>query len=706
MAIDITQFHQVFLEESAEHLASMESLLLAIDLAEPDSEAVNAIFRAAHSIKGSASTFGFQEMAELTHEAEALLDRVRKHETRLNEDMLQALLEAGDVLKTLLAAHVGQGAGDIDGKNRLCARLRALAAHDAAPATPQHDYDVRFVVDTPDVDVVMENLLAELGKLGRVEVLDWPSVDDGDPSCRLRIAAADEGAIAELIEFVARDGSVVIAPLADFMTEVLEEGYGFFVDLPKLTASNGVAADDVAGDVTDDAFGLFDTAVPTPLSAHEEKAYGFFDVAPLAVSEPLVEAPALAPHFEHAASVEAARPAARTATDASIRVGIERVDQLVNLVGELVITQAMLTQAAARVDPVIHEKLLMGLAQLERNTRDLQESVMAIRMVPISAVFGRFPRLVHDISHKLGKEVELKLSGENTELDKGLVERLTDPLTHLVRNSLDHGIESPERRAAAGKPPCGVITLSAYHRGGNIVIEIGDDGGGLDRARILAKGRERGMAVSEAMSDQEVWAMIFEAGFSTADKVTDVSGRGVGMDVVKRNIAALGGRIEIESMHGIGTRMTVRMPLTLAILDGMSVETGDETYIVPLSYVVESLRPEPAMVKTMGRSRRVLQVRGEYLPVVSLADLFGIRPRATRIEQGIAVVVESDGVKIALQVDGLLGQQQVVIKSLEANYRRVPGVSGATILGDGHVGLILDVPALVDMGRAAQSEAA
>ncbi|KAB2930124.1 MAG: chemotaxis protein CheA, partial [Rhodocyclaceae bacterium] len=392
--------------------------------------------------------------------------------------------------------------------------------------------------------------------------------------------------------------------------------------------------------------------------------------------------------------------------DTSIRVGIERVDQLVNLVGELVITQAMLTQTASKVDPVTHERLLAGLAQLERNTRDLQESVMAIRMVPISVVFGRFPRVVRDISQKLGKQVELKLNGEGTELDKGLIEKLADPLTHLVRNSLDHGIETPEARAAAGKPAQGTITLSASHRSGSIVIEVGDDGAGLNRGRILAKARERGLAVSDAMSDQEVWQLIFEAGFSTAEQVTDVSGRGVGMDVVKKNIAALGGRVDIESMTGVGTRMTVRLPLTLAILDGMSVQVGEETFILPLNTVIESVQPERSMLRTLGRTRQLLQVRGEYLPVVGLAEVFGLRGRAAQPEQGIVVVVESEGTQAALLVDALVGQQQVVIKSLEANYRRVPGVSGATILGDGHVAMILDVASLVDMGRKALPEAA
>jgi len=400
------------------------------------------------------------------------------------------------------------------------------------------------------------------------------------------------------------------------------------------------------------------------------------------------------------------KPAAKAAADTSIRVGVERVDQLINLVGELVITQAMLAQAAADVDPVRFERLMHGLGQLERNTRDLQESVMSIRMMPISVVFGRFPRVVRDLSQKLGKQVELKTVGESTELDKGLIERISDPLNHLVRNSLDHGVEMPEQRLAAGKDPCGTVTLKAYQQSGNVVIEVADDGAGLNRDKILAKARERGLPVSDGMSDNEVWMLIFEAGFSTAEHVTEVSGRGVGMDVVKRNIAALSGRIEIESVLGVGTRITVRLPLTLAILDGMSVAVGRETYIIPLGYVVESLQPTRDMVKSVSGVERLLHVRGEYLPLVTLYEVFNIPDTTRQLTAGIVVVIESNGVKAALFVDALVGQHQVVIKSLEANYRRVPGVSGATIMGDGHVALILDVAALVDMAKGALPAAA
>jgi len=379
----------------------------------------------------------------------------------------------------------------------------------------------------------------------------------------------------------------------------------------------------------------------------------------------------------------------------SIRVSIEKVDQMINLVGELVITQAMLAQTASQFDPVLFEKLHSGMSQLERNTRDLQESVMSIRMMPISFVFSRYPRVVRDLASKLNKRVELKTVGENTELDKGLIEKIADPLTHLVRNSLDHGIEVPEKRLAAGKPAHGTITLRAFHQGGSIVIEVNDDGAGLNRGKILAKARERGLPVHDGMTDQEVWLLIFEAGFSTAEKVTDVSGRGVGMDVVKRNILGMGGRIEIESVFGEGTRISIRLPLTLAILDGLSIAVGDQMFIVPLNYIVESLQPRAADIKTVSGHGRVVQVRGEYLPVIALHEIFNLRPNVTSVHEGILVILEAEGHKAALFVDDLVGQHQVVIKSLESNYRRVQGVSGATIMGDGKVALILDTAALV-----------
>ncbi|HEY9397165.1 MAG TPA: chemotaxis protein CheW, partial [Burkholderiales bacterium] len=436
-----------------------------------------------------------------------------------------------------------------------------------------------------------------------------------------------------------------------------------------------------------------------------DEGYGFFPAAPA------VAAASVQPHGRRASDQPATEPVrtGRRDTDktvqnahgdnASIRVSIEKVDQLINQVGELVITQAMLAQSVSQLDPLLYQNVLAGMTDLERNTRDLQESVMSIRMMPIGFVFKRFPRMVRDLAAKLGKQVQLNTEGEATELDKGLVEKIADPLTHLIRNSVDHGIEMPDARTAAGKPAQGSVTLRAAHQGGSILIEVIDDGKGLDRAKILAKARERGLAVHDAMTDAEVWMLVFEAGFSTADAITDVSGRGVGMDVVKRNITELGGTVEIESASGFGTRTMVRLPLTLAIIDGMSVGVGDDVYIIPLATVVESLQVSNRAVRSVVGGGYVVEVRDEYLPVVSLYDIFPGGARNPDAREGIMLVVESEGVKNAFLVDELLGQQQVVVKSLEANYRRVPGVSGATILGDGGVALILDVPTLVRMSR-------
>ncbi|MES2562544.1 MAG: chemotaxis protein CheW, partial [Pseudomonadota bacterium] len=462
-----------------------------------------------------------------------------------------------------------------------------------------------------------------------------------------------------------------------------------------------------------------ETPAPAPEPA-ADSGYGFFDAipTPTAEGEPAaaaseakpVEGAGAPPKLE---SVETPR---RRATDkpgataqaesSTIRVDVDKVDMLINLVGELVITQAMLAQNTANIDPVAHENLLNGLVQLERNTRDLQESVMSIRMMPMSFVFSRFPRVVRDTAGKLGKQVELKTEGESTELDKSLIEKLTDPLTHLVRNSLDHGIEAPDTRIAAGKSAHGTLTLRAFQQGGNIYVEVKDDGAGLNREKILAKAREKGMNVSDTMSDQDVYALIFEAGFSTAEKVTDVSGRGVGMDVVRRNIREMGGSVEIDSSAGRGTRITIRLPLTLAILDGLSVSVGGETFIIPLTHISESLQPNAADIKTVSGHGLTVHVRGDYLPVIALHEVFGIKPHVTELEKGIMVILESERVRSALFVDALLGEHQVVIKSLETNYRRVPGVAGATIMGDGRVALILDAAALPALAQGRLLEAA
>ncbi len=780
MAIDMSQFYQVFFDESAEHLAAMEGLLLDLDIENPDPEQLNAIFRAAHSIKGSAGTFGFTDLAETTHILENLLDRIRKQELGLRAEMVDAFLQSGDILRDMLEAHQGRGEVDAAAVEAICTRLRQLstdkpvAAPSAAASAPlsaapaakpgARVFDIQFVpTEVSARGEGVKNLLAELRSLGELEILSQP--DDGVHNVgywqlRLRGECGQE-AFADQIDFVADNGAWRVlenqpageagdgafgffddspgAPEADAAygffapletpeepsppaANAEDDGYGFFEPLPVAAEPGDVTASAEDGD----GYGFFEPlpAAPTepPVVVEEGDGFGFFEplpeVAPPAPSpeEPAVEriaepaAPVAVaapekPAAEPRARAAKAAPAAAAGGDSSIRVSVEKVDQLINLVGELVITQAMLLQTAGQMQENAPERLVNGLAQLERNTRDLQESVMSIRMLPISFVFSRFPRVVRDLSGKLGKQVELKTSGETTELDKGLIERIADPLTHLIRNSLDHGIELPEKRIAAGKNPVGTITLKAYHQGGNIVIEVGDDGGGLPRNKILAKARERGLQVSDQMTDQEVFNLIFEAGFSTAEQVTDVSGRGVGMDVVRRNIQSMGGRVEIDSMLGVGTRMTVRLPLTLAILDGMSIAVGDQTYILPLSYVIESFQPQAGDIKTLSNQARVIQVRGEYLPVVALHEVFNIKQRAGDFTQGIMVVIDADGIKAALYVDALVGQHQVVIKSLEANYRRVQGISGATIMGDGHVALILDVSAIAGMAKSSVQKA-
>jgi two-component system chemotaxis sensor kinase CheA len=796
--IDMTQFYQVFFEESEEHLAAMEALLLELDIEHPDPEQLNAIFRAAHSIKGSSGTFGFTDLTDVTHILESLLDRLRKNEIPLRADMVDAFLEAGDVLKTLLAGHRGDGGADPQTVETVCARLKSLAENraDSAPAVAgaaqqtsgaaavapvalgkdgRRCYDIEFVPTAHAAAdaAIIHGLLEELRGFGELQIITRPDpAGDGAGYWHLRLRTVQSAErFGESIDFIAeQDAWRVHEVLVESMEDaggafgffesaagspVVDDRFGLFADAPGAPtqaapgASVGgegeaygffeplvaavVAPTAFTSDLQDgEGFGFFAPLeqIPVPAvaalrAAHPEdgEGFGFFEPLPERPVEPASAAPAsVQPKPEPAAeappsplpaetapaTVARARstPSTAVAETSSIRVGVEKVDQLINLVGELVITQAMLLQCAEQMHGSVPERLVQGLGQLERNTRDLQESVMSIRMLPISFVFSRFPRVVRDLSAKLGKLVELKMSGETTELDKGLIEKIADPLTHLIRNSLDHGIEMPDKRTAAGKNPTGTITLRAAHQGGNIVIEVGDDGGGLSRPKILAKARERGFQVSDQMTDVEVWMLIFEAGFSTAEVVTDVSGRGVGMDVVRRNIQAMGGRVEIESMTGVGTRMTVRLPLTLAILDGMSVAVGSQTYILPLSYVIESVQPDLRDVKTLSNQARVIRVRGEYLPVIVLHEIFGIKPASANLTQGIMVILDADGMRAALFVDALIGQHQVVIKSLENNFRRVAGISGATIMGDGHVALILDISALAAMAKSAQLAAA
>ncbi|MHB1077425.1 chemotaxis protein CheA [Thiobacillus sp.] len=681
MTIDMSQFYQVFFDEADELLAEMEKLLLALDVSAPDSEDLNAIFRAAHSIKGGAATFAFTDITEVTHMLESLLDRIRKGEMALTPEHVDAFLVAKDVLTMQMDGHHHGSSVDQTAVDSVCQRLKALSQGIVADATAA-------APGAPAVAAAPEPVAAP--------------VVDADGHCRFRI---------ELPDVPQRDVDALAAELGLLGTieqETLDDKRAVFILTTGESQDNIVAIcsfvldpDDLK--ITYDAAPAAASAGAAPGTPAEDPGYGIFEPE---------KSPAAAPHVA-AAAVDAAVPAGevknygRRATDkegasqesSSIRVSVEKVDQLINLVGELVITQAMIEQRIAALDPLHHERLLNSAGQLARNTRDLQEAVMSIRMMPMDYVFSRFPRMVRDLAAKLGKKVEFVTRGAATELDKGLIERIVDPLTHLVRNSVDHGIEMPDKRKVSGKAEAGKLVLSAAHQGGNIVIEVSDDGGGLNRDRILAKAKSQGLPVSDTMPDADVWQLIFAPGFSTAEVVTDVSGRGVGMDVVKRNITAMGGTVDIRSVPGTGTTIAISLPLTLAILDGMSVKVGEEIYILPLGYVIESLQPAAVDVKEVAGQGKVVKVREEYLPLIPLYQIFAIDPRFEDPSQGIIVILESDGKKAALLVDSLVGQQQVVVKNLESNFRKVAGISGATILGDGGVSLILDVSALLRSSR-------
>ncbi len=694
--IDLSQFYQVFFEEAGENLETMEHMLLAVDITAADDEELNAIFRCAHSVKGGAATFGFNDVAELTHQMETLLDKLRRHELTPTAGMVDVLLKAGDALKAQLGRHQGSGAGPVDTRELLVAITVLVAGRAPAPAPvaarpaaapamaaatavdagglPDGTRSLELTVG-PLEDMALADSLVDLFKeitgLGTIEPLDGGKPADGMRRFKVVTVTSDSDLLDLFTFHVARE-QVQLAPLT--------QGYGFHEGAP------GAPAEAAAGDP---GYGFFDNAPGSPVDGQALLAAQPDGEAPLTAAPAAPARPALAKAEKAAAAPESS----------TLRVSVEKVDQLINLVGELVITQAMLAQNGKDVDAALYQQMASGLADLERNTRDLQEAVMSIRMIPMSLVFNRFPRMLRDLASKLGKKVELVTQGESTELDKGLVEKITDPLTHLVRNSCDHGIEMPAERLARGKPEQGTITLIATHQGGSIVIEVRDDGKGLNRAKLLSKARERGLDAPDSMTDQEVYSLIFAPGFSTADQVTDVSGRGVGMDVVKKNITALGGTTEIDSAEGYGMTVRVRLPLTLAIMDGMSVGVGEECYILPLSSVVESFQVQPGMIKTIGGTGRVVEVRDEYMPVVDLERVFEVPRFDFEHVSNIMVVVEAEGGRVALLVDELLGQQQVVVKNLESNYRKVDDVSGATIMGDGRVALILDVGSLVRRSR-------
>ena len=702
MTIDMSQFYQVFFDEAEELLAEKEKLLLAVDITAPDSEDLNAIFRAAHSIKGGAATFGFNDITEVTHMLESLLDRIRKGEMALTAEHVDAFLAAKDILKMQMDGHRNGASVDQEAVNSVCQRLHALSHDSGSPASVAAAPALHPKSPEPEAAPVPTMPAATTLRSIRIELPEVPQSD-------VVALAAELGLLGEISQAALDDKRFVFTLVTAEKIDDIVAICSFVLDPDDLKISELPTSEPAQSDSAESAAVQQDTTVA---QASTEPGYGFFEPMKSEIEKREMAAAAQAA-LQPGAQAEADANAAdgkqfnRRATDklpsaqesSSIRVGIEKVDQLINLVGELVITQAMIEQRTGSLDPIAHERLLNSVGQLTRNTRDLQEAVMSIRMMPMDYVFSRFPRMVRDLATKLGKKVEFVTRGAATELDKGLIERIVDPLTHLVRNSVDHGIEMPDARHAAGKNEAGKLTLSAAHQGGNIVIEVSDDGGGLNRERILAKAKQQGLPVSDSMSDSEVWLLIFAPGFSTAEVVTDVSGRGVGMDVVKRNIAAMGGTVDIRSAPGLGTTIAISLPLTLAILDGMSVKVGEEVYILPLGYVIESLQPACADVKEIAGQGRVIKVREEYLPLIPLHRIFEIEPRFTEPSQGIVVILESDGKKAALLVDGLVGQQQVVVKNLESNFRKVAGISGATILGDGGVSLILDVSALLRSSR-------
>lgn len=686
MSIDLSQFHQVFYEESYEGLDAMEQGLLDMDMDEPDDEVINTIFRAAHSIKGGSGTFGFSQVADFTHVVETLLDEVRSGDRAINKSIMDLLLSSVDCIRSLLQELQAGDDPDLSSAKQLKAQFEAVlkgedisaGGGDQTPppqAPPEISNDqpggwrIRFV---PEVQMLQTGneparMFRQLNELchGNMQVTaslaTLPIFTSINPEfCYLSWdiivnEAVERSEIDEVFEWVIDDAEINITPL------------------------NEVHAEAVATE---------EQSVQTS--------------APEAVIEAPQELVPVVTESKDVSQAETKKAAPKASQEnSSIRVSIDKVDSLINMVGELVITQSMLGQLGQNFDITRVQRLQEGLAQLEHNTRELQESVMKIRMMPISFVFSRFPRLVRDVSQSLNKKINLVMSGENTELDKTVMEKIGDPMVHLIRNSIDHGIEIPEVRVAAGKSETGTVVLNAFHQSGNIVIEIKDDGAGLNTDRILQKAMENGLVAEGAtLSQEQIFDLIFQPGFSTADVVSDLSGRGVGMDVVRRNIASLNGSIEVSSERNKGSRFIIRLPLTLAILDGQLVRVGNHIYIFPLVSIVESIQLDERTVNNVGGHSDVLQLRDEYVPIMQLHEIFDIDIENHKDSESIVVVVETDGEKVGVVVDELLGQQQVVIKSLEENYKKVDGISGATILGDGTVALIIDVSGMSKMGSS------
>lgn len=695
MSVDLSQFHQVFFEESYEGLDVMESALLNMDVNEVDSETINEIFRAAHSIKGGSGTFGFNEIAEFTHVVETLLDLIRSDQFEMQNEHIDLFLKSVDCIRTMINELESGGSCD----TKLASELKAIfhsvleggetqvaeesnvssvntsenenTAHDKADAKGWKIYfkPATDILRTGNDPVRMFRELSEMGELKVSANLDeLPTLSNLDSeACFLSwnlvlLADVSKNQVEEVFEWVVDEAEIIIEPIQSESVDTKP------VENSKVEQKEEVSA--IVPTVQDDK-----------LTSESAKA-----AKPEAKNETKLDPKA------------AAKKESSKAESASIRVGTDKIDSLINMVGELVITQSMLNELGKDFSVNSIPKLLEGLEQLSLHTRELQESVMRIRMLPISFAFSRFPRLVHDMSKTLNKKVELVLLGEQTELDKTVMERIGDPLVHLVRNSLDHGLELPEKRKAAGKDETGKITLNAFHQGGNIVIQIIDDGAGLNEERILKKAVQNGLiSQNDVLEPSQIHDLIFQPGFSTAETVTDISGRGVGMDVVRRNIQELNGTVEVESTPGEGSVFTIRLPLTLAILDGQLIKVGRHVYIFPLVSIVESIESHDQMIHRVSGGCDVLRIRNEYIPIIRLWDIFNIEAEHEKVTDGLLVIVEGDNIKVAVLVDDLLAQQQVVIKSLQDNYQSVPGISGATILGDGTVSLILDITGLIKL---------
>ena len=728
MSNDFAQFQDAFFDEAAEHLAVVEDGLLALEQHPEDRDLLNKIFRSAHSIKGGSGMFGFNAVAQFTHKMETLLDLLRNGQKAVSPSIADLLLKSTDCLKTLLEAAKTGAAVDDATVQRLTDELASASASgpqqpkaNPSEATPsqvqERQGDLTYVITwTPPAWLFQRGLdplqvLRELRNLGNLTevVIDMsrlPDLAEVDPeqcylSWRMRLTTGKDRKVIEAVfEFVREDSTLVIeerealsvkpASTQRGEREASESGNEIRFMNDERRAEGGEPKP-LGQILVED--GVVSPAVLDQALAQQKR-----------VGEILVEQKAVTPQqleqaLQKQKQQESSTQAKKTDT-ASIRVDTAKIDKLINLVGELVITQSMLSDLGSRFEMRQLPVLLERVAQLEQNTREIQERVMGIRMLPIGTAFSRFPRLVRDLSAKAGKKIQLVLSGEETELDKTVIESIGDPLTHLVRNSADHGLEAPDERLDNNKPELGTIRLNAFHEGGSICITVEDDGRGLNRDRIVAKAVKQGLlGENEKLTDDQIWPLIFKPGFSTAEKVTDVSGRGVGMDVVKRNIEALGGTVTIKTEQGKGTTFTLKLPLTLAIIEGMTVRIGQETYIVPLLSILESIQPKEGVVKTVVGKGELINVRGTYLPVIRLYEVFALKPEHTLPAKAILLILETEGERVAVMVDEILGQQQVVIKSMEQNFRKVEGVAGATILGDGTVGFILDVRGLLEIAR-------